>query len=245
MKERGRRTVEIKKRNQHVATGAGQGMKRARNWDFGIEASDANPEDLMAVSQDEPWLVGGDFNEIRFASEKKGGNRRPLWQMMEFQSVLDEMGLYASGPKFTWYGKRRGGESILEKLDRFVANEERNRLFPEAKAANQKFYGSDHRAVVIQLKSEPQKQEPRNSNRFFFENKWLLEKDYKNMVIDAWKTGREQVSLPEKIQKCCSHIQNWAKQHVDSIPKKIKDVSNKLEDSLNKEDRMQDEEEIK
>ncbi|KAL8519048.1 hypothetical protein ACS0TY_010118 [Phlomoides rotata] len=48
-KGRTRKIIKVKERIQNVETGGSQAMKRARNWDFGLEASDNNPEDLMAV----------------------------------------------------------------------------------------------------------------------------------------------------------------------------------------------------
>ena len=36
-----------------------------------------------------PWLCIGDFNEILFSHEKKGGNDRADWQMMNFRRVVD------------------------------------------------------------------------------------------------------------------------------------------------------------
>ena len=39
-----------------------------------------------------PWMCMGDFNEILFAHEKKGGNERADWQMTNFREAVDLCG---------------------------------------------------------------------------------------------------------------------------------------------------------
>lgn len=86
------------------------------------------------------WLVGGDFNEIFYEVEKKGGNPRSFSQMKD---------LKASGPMFTWSNKRRGRATIREKLDRFCGSLDFLSLFKDHEVSNLDFYGSDHRPVKI------------------------------------------------------------------------------------------------
>ena len=63
-----------------------------------------------------PWLLAGDFNEILFEAEKKGGNACDI----DFCGLKD-MGF--SGYKYTWSNKR-GDDNIEERLDRALATEE-------------------------------------------------------------------------------------------------------------------------
>ena len=56
-----------------------------------------------------PWLIVGDFNEILFESEKKGGNSYDFSSIMGFCDAVDACGLKGmgySGYKFTWSNKR-------------------------------------------------------------------------------------------------------------------------------------------
>ena len=58
-----------------------------------------------------PWLYVGDYNEVLTEDEKSGGNLRPVWQIMNFQEVVDECRFHdipVTGPKMTW---RKGGGS--------------------------------------------------------------------------------------------------------------------------------------
>jgi hypothetical protein len=74
----------------------------------------------LNASQNLPWIVIGDFNEILFSHEKEGGNPRPPSFMQAFQDALidcelEDLGF--SGDNFTW---KRG--RIRERLDMAVAN---------------------------------------------------------------------------------------------------------------------------
>ncbi|XP_073051733.1 uncharacterized protein [Primulina eburnea] len=71
-----------------------------------------------------PWIVGGDFNEICFDSEKQGGSQRPRHQIRAFRDTLDACSLqdlHSKGEFFTWANLRASNNIIFERLDRFVA----------------------------------------------------------------------------------------------------------------------------
>ncbi|XP_075473358.1 uncharacterized protein LOC142504367 [Primulina tabacum] len=71
-----------------------------------------------------PWIVGGDFNEIFFDTEKHGGNPQPLGQTRAFREVLDVSNLqylHVEGEFFTWVNRRAHPNVIFERIDRYVA----------------------------------------------------------------------------------------------------------------------------
>ncbi|KAL8481461.1 hypothetical protein ACS0TY_027825 [Phlomoides rotata] len=117
--------------------------------------------------------------------------------------------LPSSSPKFTWLNKQMGSR-ILEKLDRFVANADWCERFPNAKVSNGDFYGSDHRAIKVQLSKHCSKARETVSKRFMFENKWLLEDGYNEMVSTVWAKGEAAYSLPDRLTSCGRLIQAWA-----------------------------------
>ncbi|KAL8532278.1 hypothetical protein ACS0TY_008760 [Phlomoides rotata] len=138
--------------------------------------------------------------------------------MKAFQEALDSVGMkeiVVDGPKFTWIKKNKGKVGILEKLDRFFANDFWNKLFPWAKAANLGLFGSDHRAVKVLFNLAVQKRRIESKRRFFFENKWMLESNYKEAVLEAWKVDSSVTKLPERIKKCTDSLQKWAKENTD------------------------------
>lgn len=72
------------------------------------------------------WLVGGDFTEMLYDKDKRGGAPRNFGLSNAFRSALSHNGLISlkvAGPFFTWDNKREGHNQILERLDHFVAND--------------------------------------------------------------------------------------------------------------------------
>ncbi|XP_021771206.1 uncharacterized protein LOC110737458 [Chenopodium quinoa] len=74
---------------------------------------------------DLPWLVVGDFNQILFEAEKKGGAPRAQREMDDFREALDYYGLQDlgyNGELFTWWNKQADPDGICERLDIAVAS---------------------------------------------------------------------------------------------------------------------------
>ncbi|KAK6141496.1 hypothetical protein DH2020_024763 [Rehmannia glutinosa] len=95
-----------------------------------------------------PWLVGGDFNEICYDSEKKGGRLRANAQMAAIQETMEfceHRSMHARGEFFTWVGRNQGEIPIFERLDRFLHSEGWCHLYPTVFATNLEFYHLDHR----------------------------------------------------------------------------------------------------
>ncbi|XP_075478858.1 uncharacterized protein LOC142519715 [Primulina tabacum] len=126
-----------------------------------------------------PWLVGGDFNEVCFDTENKGGNLRPLHQTLAFRDTLDTCSLqdlHGSGDFFTWVNRRPEDELIFERLDRYVGTFEWRILYPTARAQSLEYYHSDHRPILLELGGTATQIFPRNS-KFRFETHWATEED--------------------------------------------------------------------
>jgi len=68
-----------------------------------------------------PWLMIGDFSEIRCQAEKEGGASKPVQQMAWFNASINYCGLKEVGfvgPKFMWLYQRQVGTQIKERLDK-------------------------------------------------------------------------------------------------------------------------------
>lgn len=66
-------------------------------------------------SDNVPWLIGGDFNEILHHHEKFGGKPKSDWALLDSRLVVDECGLIDmgfSGDCFTWVNRREGRTAI-------------------------------------------------------------------------------------------------------------------------------------
>lgn len=104
--------------------------------------------------EDECWVLGGDFNEIMYENEKKGGGKRRGNVDNNLYYCCRNIGvnnIITMGPKFTWTNKRRGSGNVKERLDRFVVNQNSRKVFPFARAMNCGYFGSDHRAIKLSL----------------------------------------------------------------------------------------------
>ena len=121
-----------------------------------------------------PWLVVGDFNEIRYQSEKEGGAPRPNWQMARFNESINICGLKEVGfvgPIFTWLYQRRDGTQIKERLDQALASSYWYSLFPSAKLYYKSSSVSDHNPLVLHF--FPRQKRQRHKKIFRFESMWI------------------------------------------------------------------------
>jgi hypothetical protein len=133
----------------------------------------------LNASQNLPWIVIGDFNEILFSHEKEGGNPRPPSFMQAFQDALTDCDLEDlgfSGDNFTW---KRG--RIRERLDKAVANGEWNIMHPGAVLQHLEYTKSDHRPILLDTDYKHiAVNQGKKSKKF--EARWLREKGFRDMV---------------------------------------------------------------
>lgn len=74
-----------------------------------------------------PWICSGDFNEIVRSSEEKGGINQSHAQMQLFHEVIDTCGFIDigfRGSPYTWRNFFKDGNSIWERLNSSLANNE-------------------------------------------------------------------------------------------------------------------------
>uniref|UniRef100_A0A803QQN7 Reverse transcriptase n=1 Tax=Cannabis sativa TaxID=3483 RepID=A0A803QQN7_CANSA len=72
----------------------------------------------------------------------------------------------------------------LERLDWGIINNAWGNLFPNAILHHLSFYGSDHRAIKLNFNSSPTN--PGSPTHFRFENHWLTESNFSNMMKANW-----------------------------------------------------------
>ncbi|MCH97464.1 endonuclease/exonuclease/phosphatase family protein, partial [Trifolium medium] len=83
-------------------------------------------EELCGIANNmmKAWLVAGEFNDIAYAEEKRGGAIASLRRCSKFRERINARNLIdmgAMGPKFTWRGPiYHGGQRIYERLDRGI-----------------------------------------------------------------------------------------------------------------------------
>ncbi|XP_058766533.1 uncharacterized protein LOC131640142 [Vicia villosa] len=139
----------------------------------------------MASNIHLPWLLAGDFNNIAFASEKKGGAQAYSRKCKVFRNNIEEcslMDLGACGPAYTWCGPIfHRGQRIYERLDRALSNESWRLEFHEAivKVLSRVEF-SDHHPLMISLTGNKHMRSP---NRFRFKSAWMLDEKHKDRLL--------------------------------------------------------------
>ena len=135
-----------------------------------------------------PWLLMGDFNDIVFPSEVKGGVFSVNFAD-KFSEVIEKcrlIDLGATGSFYTWYRKEFGVLKISKSLDRAFGDSTWRTLFPEAYVENLLRSYSDHRPILLRGQGVIPE---RRSLPFRFQACWLTHDDYRIIVTNAWKNG--------------------------------------------------------
>ena len=153
-----------------------------------------------------PWILMGDFNTTRFASEKNGGNMNIDTAMEEFHECLFNMEIVDMpfiGPLFTWINRRAGDQSVARKLDRSLQNESSLDTYPNAVTEFLNPGLFDHFPLIVNLNytlgSCKKKIFP-----FNFFNFWADHPAFLDLVEDAWNLevyGAPMYRLTRKL-KC-------------------------------------------
>jgi hypothetical protein len=176
-----------------------------------------------------PWVVMGDFNEILYSFEKEGGRTRPNNFLLAFQEALIDSGLSDlgyTGDKFTWH---RGG--IRERLDRAVACDVWRTKFPDATVENLEYGRSDHRPILLQF-GEVQEQETQGPSMLRFEARWLKEKNFQEVVKDAWDSSTHLVNngLAGRLALVHESLHKWDRMILKKPQRKINSIKKEVED---------------
>ncbi|GLT78653.1 hypothetical protein SLA2020_501810 [Shorea laevis] len=154
-----------------------------------------------------PWLLVGDFNQITSSNERLDGlvtGLRGASKMLECFQARELIDLGASGSRFTWTNKQHGGNLVMKRLDRALANVPWRLLFPEAFVRNLPRTRGDHCPVLINIKGLPPPS--KESRPFRFEAAWLSHPNFKTMLEKAWNEG---TSLENAINSFTTSVKRW------------------------------------
>lgn len=187
------------------------------NPDHNLRVSSWNLLNKIATTHNNSelgWIIGGDFNEILYDSEKCGGIPRASHLINNFRSTLSLnklSSLNSTGPRFTWTNNIKHCENIVARLDRFVADDTWRLNFSNFKATNLDFYSSDHRAIYINTSPSPIlfNHSPVLQKSFFFEHKWILEDEYASLIRDSWKNLSSGANLDLKLLSLANNLKSW------------------------------------
>lgn len=125
-----------------------------------------------------PWVIGGDFNVVRFEDEKMGRARNTR-AMKEFSRTIQDLPLH--GGTFTWF--RGNGNQCASRIDRFLISENWDDQFKFIKQRALPRVTSDHCPIILECGEWS-----KGKGYFKFENMWCEHKDFNGLVEKWWNS---------------------------------------------------------
>ncbi|KAK1304558.1 hypothetical protein QJS10_CPB11g00529 [Acorus calamus] len=176
------------------------------------------------------WIVGGDFNEVRYSHEKLGG--RPLYprRIAKFNNCLSHCNLQdlrATGTDFSWSNRQSG--KILCKLDRVLVNHEWMLSHPDS------FYQtlppglSDHSMLKVSVSPPPTSSGPRPFKYF---QAWELHPHFEQLISTSWSTsfyGSPMFVLVMKLKHLKGVLKQWNKDTFGTVQSSLQHSRSCLE----------------
>ncbi|XP_074301413.1 uncharacterized protein LOC141632800 [Silene latifolia] len=128
---------------------------------------------LLGSQSTMPWVCIGDFNEVLFSTEMKGGQRQQ-WQMNNFLNDIDECELRDvpwEGYNFSWDNGQAGEANRQSMLDRAMCSTQWIDMFPYVRLVYLDREWPDHAPIKLYLN----RRELRGSSSriFRFEQAWV------------------------------------------------------------------------
>ncbi|EOY14356.1 Uncharacterized protein TCM_033752 [Theobroma cacao] len=181
----------------------------------------------LAADNEEPWLVGGDFNIILKREERLYGSAPHEGSMEDFASVLLDCGLLDGGFEgnpFTWTNNR-----MFQRLDRVVYNHQWINMFPITRIQHLNRDGSDHCPLLISCFISSEK----SPSSFRFQHAWVLHHDFKTSVEGNWNlpiNGSGLQAFWIKQHRLKQHLKWWNKAVFGDIFSKLKEAEKRVEE---------------
>ena len=166
-----------------------------------------------------PWCIGGDFNVILAAHEKRGERPFAIAEGVDFMNFMEEAEVFDvgfSGSKFTWSNNRRSRARISKRLDRFLVNGSCLDFSNDISVLHLARHPSDHAPLKVSFAT-------RSDNKprpFRFLNVWTSKPDLLEVIRHVWKQdvgGPPLRVLCSKLLATRRAIQSWNKQHFGNI----------------------------
>ena len=175
-----------------------------------------------------PWCIGGDFNVVRFPSEKLGEGRF-TGAMRNFSNFISEMELVdlpLLEGQFTWSNNQ--DPPSKSRIDRFLisADWEDHFLHLTQKASTRMM--SDHCPIILDSGSFT-----RGKSYFKFENMWLQHEEFSEKVKGWWGSyeyhGSPSFVLASKLKALKGDIKIWNKESFGDVRGKKLDLMQQLQ----------------
>ncbi|KAK9681700.1 hypothetical protein RND81_10G021200 [Saponaria officinalis] len=176
-------------------------------------------QSLIQISSTvQAWIVLGDFNVVRDASERISSYAPNLSDILAFNACilncqLEDM--HSLGCEFTWTNNQDNEARMWSKLDRGLVNENWIKLFPSYSVWFCPAGVSDHSPALVTIFEEA----PRR-RRFSYLNCWSLEPDFPDLVKSAWSkpvSGSPMYRFFAKLKNARQVLCSFHRQQTSSI----------------------------
>ncbi|XP_031099874.1 uncharacterized protein LOC116004082 [Ipomoea triloba] len=190
--------------------------RRSESWDLLRSLAGRSPL---------PWVVLGDFNDLLFQYEKRGGNPHPDSLLRGFGEAVADCGLSQlsmHGHPFTWQRGKGTTDWLEERLDKVLAREDWCDALPCATVTNILTRTSDHSALYLGIK-DVRPRHHRARRRFRFEMAWLHDEGCRHQVEGAWEEGRDGGFL-RRLEHCGDRLLRWSGDRFHKFGERIKSL---------------------
>ncbi|XP_074305494.1 uncharacterized protein LOC141640710 [Silene latifolia] len=167
-----------------------------------------------------PWMCIGDYNEILFSNEMKGG-QRAQWQMNQFRDAVDACGLVDvqfEGYAFTWDNGQAGEDNRKSRIDRAMGTNEWMARFPYARLRHLGREWSNHSPLKLVL--DRRESTGQFTKRFRFEQIWVGAEGCEEEITRGFERGGGD-DLVEALQESATELQAWKRVSIGKIVKMI------------------------
>lgn len=201
-------------------------QRRKDSWEF--------LKSLAAVSQI-PWCVFGDFNDLRYESDKMGSIAHPQSLMDGFSETIESCQLTEidlEGGQFTWEKSRGKPNWVRERLDRAFASSSWLHKFPLCTLTVIHTTASDHDPIMLELCNVTVS---RKKFRFRFENVWLKEPSFHDEVLGCWKQLPVSHLLP-KLVAISEFMAQWGHRFFHKFRDKVRSQKKIIDELVDRTD---------
>lgn len=182
--------------------------------------------------QELPMLVGGDFNILRFDSDKNRNRRRRCKKTDMLNAIINTHELreiVMSGGQFTWSNNHV--IPTLEKLDRILVSSDWEDLFPLMTVRKLVRELSDHNPLIIDTMEQA---EPKRKKEFRFDVSWCKHPDFLERVRKVWEEPIQAGDSLGIIQGMLKEVKNsmkgWGHNLRGQLNKRRKELADELHD---------------
>ena len=171
-----------------------------------------------------PWVVGGDFNVVRYPSERLGAVQLTsgMQGFSDFIFAKDLIDIPMLGGQYTW-----SNTHSKSRLDRFLFTSTVENLFSNIAQRRLPRLLSDHSPILLECGTFHRGKTP-----FRLENMWLQAEGFVNKVRSWWDSydfhGSPSFVLTCKLKALKLDLKKWNKEEFGSVVERI----NSLVDSI-------------